>query len=129
MMKVLVVDRRADLRSALILLLKEMIGLEAISEASGIAEIKEALRNNPPDLILIDWGILGKKGKNILASIRSYNPGVKIVAIDGNEETKQDAMVAGVDEFVTKEYSPDRLIAVLNQICTKQSRVDTSTFG
>ena len=128
-MKVLVVDRRADLRSALILLLKEVIGLEAIAEASSIAEIKEALRSNNSDLILIDWGILGKKGKKILASIRSYNPGVKIVAIDGNEEKKQDAMVAGADEFVTKGYSPDRLIAILNQICTKQARAETSSLG
>jgi len=128
-MKILVVDRRADLRSALVLLLKELVGLEVIAEAGSITEIQEALRVNIPDVVLIDWGIVGKKGKKTLTSIRVYNPGVKIIALDSNEETRQNAIGAGVDEFVTKEFSPDRLVSILNQICLKQDHEGTPSLS
>lgn len=128
-MKILVVDRRADLRSALVLLLKELVGLEVIAEAGSITEIQEALRVNIPDVVLIDWGIVGKKGQKTLTSIRVYNPGVKIIALDSNEETRQNAIGAGVDEFVTKEFSPDRLVSILNQICLKQDHEGTPSLS
>jgi len=124
---ILLAERRADLRSALKLVLKELMGLEVGAEASSLDELNEELRHKCPNLILLDWGILGQKAVRILPKIRAFYPDIKIVVIDNGEETRQKALMAGADDFAAKEGPPDRLVEVLNSICCQQGWVATLT--
>ena len=124
---ILLVEGRADLRSALKLVLKELMGLEVGAEASSLDELNEELIHKCPNLILLDWEILGQEAVRILSKIRTLYPDIKTVVIDNSEETREKALMAGADDFAVKGGSPDRLVEVLNSICCQQGWVATLT--
>lgn len=52
----------------------------------------------------------------LLRELRLVNPKIKIVALSGRPESQSDALAAGVDVFVCKSESPDRLLDALRFI-------------
>ena len=54
-----------------------------------------------------------------LLQLRALCSNVRIVIIDGNEETRQESLDAGADDFIIKGCQPDRLVEVLKKTCLK----------
>jgi two-component system KDP operon response regulator KdpE len=83
-------------------------------EAASGAEALSALRHHRPDLVLLDLGLPDIDGLTLIGRIRETSP-VPIVVLSsrGEEATKVMALDAGADDYVTKPFGVDELMARL----------------
>jgi two-component system KDP operon response regulator KdpE len=81
-------------------------------EASTGAEALSALRHHRPDLVLLDLGLPDIDGLALIGKIRSAGP-IPIVVLSsrGDESAKVTALDAGADDYVTKPFGADELLA------------------
>lgn len=109
---VLVVEDDKSVRSLLTTAL-EVNGYQYRSAETGLASIQEAL-SYKPDLILLDLGLPDMDGMDILKKIRAWSH-VPILVVSARDEDKDKvaAFDAGADDYVTKPFSVDELMARL----------------
>ncbi len=81
-------------------------------EAANGAEALAALRHHRPDLVLLDLGLPDVDGLALIGDIRKLGP-VPIVVLSsrGDERAKVTALDAGADDYVTKPFGADELLA------------------
>jgi two-component system KDP operon response regulator KdpE len=81
-------------------------------EAATGAEAMSALRHHRPDLVLLDLGLPDIDGLQLIAEIRRLGP-VPIVVLSsrGDEAAKVAALDSGADDYVTKPFGADELLA------------------
>ena len=92
----------------------EREGFEVVSTPDG----EEALllaKNNPPDVILLDWMIEGISGIEVCRRLRRTpeTASVPIIMITGRDEESDRirGLDTGADDYVTKPFSPRELVA------------------
>jgi two-component system KDP operon response regulator KdpE len=108
--RVLVVDDEPPIRKLL------RMGLTAhgyhILEAPNGKTALELLGENP-DLIILDLGLPDMQGHDLLRMIRGRNDSVPIVVLSsrGDEAGKVKALDFGADDYVTKPFGMDELLA------------------
>jgi len=109
-LRVLVVDDEPPIRKLL------RMGLTAhgyhILEAPNGKTALELLGENP-DLIILDLGLPDMQGHDLLRMIRGRNDSVPIVVLSsrGDEVGKVKALDFGADDYVTKPFGMDELLA------------------
>jgi len=83
-------------------------------EASTGAEALTAMRHHRPDLVLLDLGLPDIDGLALIGKIRERSP-VPIVVLSsrGEESAKVIALDSGADDYVTKPFGADELLARL----------------
>ena len=83
-------------------------------EAGTGAEALSALRHHRPDLVLLDLGLPDVDGQRLIGEIRKLGP-VPIVVLSsrGDEAGKVAALDSGADDYVTKPFGADELLARL----------------
>jgi two-component system KDP operon response regulator KdpE len=83
-------------------------------EAATGAEALSALRHHRPDLVLLDLGLPDIDGQELISRIRAGSP-VPIVVLSsrGEEAAKVAALDSGADDYVTKPFGADELLARL----------------
>lgn len=83
-------------------------------EAGTGAEALQAVRHHRPDLILLDLGLPDRDGLELIADIRTLAP-VPIVVLSGRgeEAAKVAALDSGADDYVTKPFGAEELMARL----------------
>lgn len=81
--------------------------------STGEAAILEAVSHNP-DVILLDLGLPDMDGIKVIEKIRSWS-GTPIIVISARSEDtdKIDALDAGADDYLTKPFSVEELLARL----------------
>jgi two-component system response regulator DesR len=114
-MRVLILDRRPEVRSAVQLLLQQTFdGVQV--EATG--RVERALRlasRQRPDVILLDWELLGAEGERVARQLHQIHPSPALIALSGRPEVRCAALLAGVDAFVCKIDPPEHLVRYLAQ--------------
>jgi len=85
-----------------------------VLEAATGADALAALRHHRPDLVLLDLGLPDIDGLALIGQIRAKGP-VPIVVLSsrGEEAAKVAALDAGADDYVTKPFGADELMARL----------------
>jgi len=112
-MRILLADDRPKLRFGLKLLLKREPDFEIIGEATDAESLWSQLTMLQPDVLLLDWELPGLNPADAVSRLRALLPGLKVIALSGRLETRQIALSAGADAFVSKSKPPSQLIAVL----------------
>jgi two-component system KDP operon response regulator KdpE len=109
-MRVLVVDDDATLRSTLRIALQAG-GHEVVLVGDGRSAL-QALREDGPDLVLLDLGLPDVGGVEVLRRLRTWSsiPVVVLSARDGPDD-KVQALDLGADDSVTKPFGPAELLA------------------
>lgn len=94
-----------------------------VETASGLTGISLFMSHNP-DLVLLDLGLPDVEGMYVLAQIRqtSMVP-VVIVSARGLEREKVNALDAGADDYITKPFGVDELLARV-RVALRRQRPD-----
>ncbi len=126
--KILVVDDEPMIRE-LIHLTLETAGFQ-VSEAGHAAEAREVIKQNPPDLILLDWMLPGRSGLELARELKRSS-GTRTVPIimltaKGEEHDKVEALDVGADDYITKPFSPRELAARIRAVLRRTSPTDSA---
>lgn len=110
MSRILVVDDDPDIRETLVANL-EVRGHLVASAADGESALAEA-GAVPPDLVILDLGLPGLDGIEVLRRLRGwYSGSVLVLSARDREADKVEALDAGADDYVAKPFGMDELLA------------------
>jgi two-component system KDP operon response regulator KdpE len=115
MIRVLVVDDEPQLMRALRINLTAR-RYEVVVAADGAAALEAASRHLP-DLVVLDLGLPDMDGKDVIVGLRGWSK-VPILVLSGRGDPhdKIDALDAGADDYVTKPFSMEELMARLRAL-------------
>ena len=111
-LQILVVEDDAPVRNLITTTLKAH-DYRYITAATGEGAVMEAASHNP-DILLLDLGLPDIDGVEVIRRIRSWS-NVPIIVISARSEDtdKISALDAGADDYLTKPFSVEELLARL----------------
>jgi len=111
-LKILVIDDEPPIRKLLRMGLSTQ-GYEVLEASNGRSSLE--LLGKKPDLIILDLGLPDMAGHELLRMIRARDDSVPIVVLSsrGDEAGKVQALDLGADDYVTKPFGMDELLARL----------------
>src|SRR6201996_5187444 len=110
MTRVLVVDDEPQILRALRINLRAR-HYEVTTAANGTQALDEAAAH-PPDLVILDLGLPDMDGVDVIGGLRGWTA-VPIIVLSGRADStdKVEALDAGADDYVTKPFGMDELLA------------------
>ena len=114
------VDDEAPIRRALVANLKAR-GYDTDAVATGEEALLAASKRHP-DLVLLDLGLPTMDGLEVIAGLRGWSA-VPIIVLSAREQEheKVAALDAGADDYVTKPFGMDELMARLRVALRRQT--------
>ena len=115
--RILVVDDDRGLRHAMATLLEET-GHVVVQATDGLAALNELASRTPFDVMLLDVGLPGISGLDVLAQVGNLAapPRVVIITADDTPETLLKAVRGQADRFLTKPFAPDTILEVIDDV-------------
>lgn len=105
-----------------------------LTAPNGQSAILEASSHNP-DIVLLDFGLPDMDGVAVIEKIRSWtNTPIIVISARSEDTDKIDALDAGADDYLTKPFSVEELLARLRvtqrrlAMMQKESPIESSVF-
>ncbi|MFB6450854.1 response regulator [Bradyrhizobium tunisiense] len=120
--KVLVIDDEPPIRKLLRMGLTTQ-GYEILEASNGKIALEKLVEE--PALIILDLGLPDVQGHELLRTLRARNEAVPIVVLSsrGDEAGKVQALDLGADDYLTKPFGMDELLARLRAALRHQLQV------
>lgn len=114
--RVLTVDDETSLTELLSMALRYE-GWEVTTATSGLAAVKAA-RDSRPDAIVLDMMLPDFDGMEVMRRIRAEQPDVPVIFLTAKDglEDRIAGLTAGGDDYVTKPFSLEELVARLRAL-------------
>lgn len=121
-LRILVIDDEPPIRKLLRMGLSTQ-GYDVLDAPNGKTAL--ALLDDKPDLVILDLGLPDIQGHDLLRMIRSRDDSVPIVVLSsrGDEAGKVQALDLGADDYVTKPFGMDELLARIRTALRHQLQV------
>ncbi len=85
-----------------------------VVEAGGVREAEQLAPGHNPDVFLLDLGLPDGDGVELTRRIREWSRApIIVISARGREEDKVDALDAGADDYLTKPFGVNELLARL----------------
>jgi DNA-binding NarL/FixJ family response regulator len=128
--RVVVVDDQAVIRTGLRTMLEHEPDLTIVDEASNAAQAFEVVAASRPDVVLMDVRMPEVDGieatRRILASGVATPPAVLVLTTFDDDEYVFGALQAGAAGFLLKDAGPDVLVAAVRTVAAGDALVDPS---
>ncbi|MCU1479270.1 MAG: response regulator [Subtercola sp.] len=130
-MKILVADDDPQILRALNVTLRAR-GYEIVTASDGTEALNRAIEHHP-DLVMLDLGMPNLDGVEVIHGLRGWSE-VPILVVSGRtgEADKVEALDAGADDYVTKPFSIDELLARIRALTRRNPTPEDSpviSFG
>src|SRR6185369_6722865 len=128
MHQVLVIEDEPEIRNVVRVLLETEHYRVVEAETGTRGEIEA--RAHKPDLLLVDLGLPDGDGITLIRRVRTWSP-VPIIVLSARtmEEQKIAALDAGADDYVTKPFSANELLARVRAALRRNVRSAEGTSG
>lgn len=117
--RILVADDEPHIRRILCTLLRNA-SFEVDEAVDGGEALERVASEVPYDFFLLDLMMPVATGLEVLKTIRDHemrwSTPVIILTAKGQDTDRQDAIEAGADDFLTKPFSPKKLLARIREI-------------
>jgi two-component system KDP operon response regulator KdpE len=102
-------------------------GYDVIAAEDGESAL-EALRRDAPDVVILDLGLPGISGVEALRELRQWSavPVIVLSARHGSDD-KVESLDVGADDYVTKPFGVDELLARVRAAVRRAGPADTAT--
>jgi two-component system KDP operon response regulator KdpE len=118
--RVLVVDDEPQIVRGLKIILRS--AGYAVEAAETKAEAMAAVASRPPDALVLDLVLPDGSGVDLVEEIRRWSQlPVLVLSAVGDEREKVRALDAGADDYVTKPFGTDELLARLRALLRRSS--------
>jgi two-component system, OmpR family, alkaline phosphatase synthesis response regulator PhoP len=100
----------------------EHAGFAVLTAGDGASAL-QAARNRRPDLVVLDLGLPGLDGLDVIRALRAAAPTpIVVVTARDTELDKLLGLELGADDYVTKPFSPRELVARVRAVLRRSER-------
>ena len=96
-----------------------------VIRATSAEDAEAVIRNELPDLLVLDWMLPGQSGvalaKKIRADERTRELPIIMLTARVHEEDKVQGLEAGADDYLTKPFSPKELVARVRAVLRRRA--------
>jgi two-component system phosphate regulon response regulator PhoB len=96
-----------------------------VVRASSAEEAEAAIRQELPDLVILDWMLPGESGislaKRLRGAERTQNLPIIMLTARAMEHDKVSGLEAGADDYLTKPFSPKELAARIQAVLRRRA--------
>jgi two-component system KDP operon response regulator KdpE len=122
--RILVVDDEPQILTALETTLRGA-GYEVETAATGEDALTQASLH-PPEGVILDLVLPGKSGVEVCRELREWSDApVLVLSVIGEEQDKVAALDAGADDYVTKPFGMDELLARLRAVLRRATPAES----
>jgi len=117
--RLFVVDDHAIVRRGIVQVLSEHPDVQIVAEAADYAGLRAELKKHgEPDVLVMDVGLPGKNGIDILKALRDEHPKLKVLMVSMYPEDQYAvrAFRAGAFGYLNKASAPEKLLEALSQV-------------
>jgi DNA-binding NarL/FixJ family response regulator len=117
--RLIVVDDHAIVRRGIVQVLAEHPDVQIVAEAHDYASLRAELkRHGEPDVLVMDVGLPGKNGIDILKALKDEHPRLKVLIVSMYPEDQYAvrAFRAGAFGYLNKASAPEKLQEALAQV-------------
>ncbi|MEU7875940.1 response regulator [Dactylosporangium sp. NPDC049140] len=124
--RVLIVDDEPQMLRALRINLQAR-QYEVVTAGDGTSALRAAAEEHP-DVVVLDLGLPDIDGLEVLRTLRAWTP-VPVVVLSGrlSSTEKVAALDAGADDYVTKPFNIDELLARLRAVSRRRPEPEPAT--
>lgn len=128
MIRVLVVDDDPQIVRTLRINL-HVRGFEVSIAAAGGAALRVA-SHHPPDVVILDLGLPDLHGTDVIHGLRGWTD-VPIIVLSGRTGSadKVQALDAGADDYITKPFGIEELLARIRAVTRRAGAPETAPFA
>jgi len=118
MIQVIVCDDHAMIRRGINDTLSEEADIQVVAEAASYAEVREALRSQPCDVLVLDINLPGRDGLDVLASLRESHSTVRVLMVSMFPEDQYAlrCLKAGAQGYLNKAGDPGELVKAVRTV-------------
>lgn len=118
MIRVLLADDHIIVRAGLRRIVEESGDIEVVAEASDGREAVLAVRQEKPDVAVIDISMPVLDGLEVIAQVKSECPQVSILVLTMHEEHQYvvRAIETGAMGYITKQSAPEQLVNAIRKV-------------
>jgi DNA-binding NarL/FixJ family response regulator len=119
MIRLVLADDHAIVRSGLMQIFSLLPDLEVLAEASNGSEVLEILHQHEHiDLILLDLTMDGITGADLITRIKAHRPMLPVLVLSMHNEPQVAARMlrSGANGYITKDCNPDILLAAIRKV-------------
>ena len=125
---ILLVDDEPAIQRALGPLLRSR-GYDVTIAGTG-ADALRLVAEQPPDLIVLDLGLPDLEGTEVCRRVRlASTVPIVVLSARGAEEDKVQALDLGADDYVTKPFGPEELLARIRVALRRRPAADVAETG
>lgn len=126
--RVLLADDHAVLRSGLRLLIEKQPGVEVVGEAGDGTEALAQVTALQPDLVLLDINMPGLDGLAALPRIRAVSPGSRVLMLTMHDDVSylQEALRVGASGYVLKRAVDSELLMAIQAVMRGETYVHSA---
>ena len=112
-MRAVLADGERTVRDALQTLLTQDLGMAVVGVADTAEALLRRVRSHKPDLVVVAWNLVAGDASATFAVLRRSSPDLRIVVLGLRPETRQVALGAGADGFISKVDAGDEVVHTL----------------
>jgi len=118
MIRVILCDDHAMVRRGIRDTLAEAVDIQVTAEAGSYAEVRDAFRLHPCDVLLLDINLPGRGGLEVLASLRETDSQIKVLIVSMYPEDQYAirCLKAGAQGYLNKAGDPADLITAVRTV-------------
>ncbi len=118
MINVILADDHTMLREGISRIISESHDIQCIAEAANFIEAMEVIKQNKPDVAIIDISMPGRNGIELILELRKCYATMPILVLTMHEEQSfvVRALRAGANGYVTKKSAPNQLINAIRKV-------------
>jgi len=118
MTKIIIADDHVVLRTGLVQLITKEADMKVVAEFESGEELLAKINDLEFDIVILDIGLPGRSGIEIIKEIRKFYPKTPILVYSGYEESRYGvrAIQAGANGYISKEDTKSNLIEALRRI-------------
>jgi two-component system KDP operon response regulator KdpE len=100
---------------------------DVVTAATG-AEALDSAQTDHPDLVILDLGLPDLDGVEVIRRLRAWTR-IPVIVLSGRVDSrdKVDALDAGANDYVTKPFSVDELLARVRVVTRRQADAEPSS--
>ena len=118
MIKVILCDDHAMVRRGIRDTISEAVDVQVVGEAGSYPELREQMRNNACDVLVLDLNMPGRGGLEVLAALKEEGSSVKtlVVSMYPEDQYAIRCLRAGANGYLNKAGDPAELVLAIRTV-------------